>query len=840
MTSFVSATLYNRNGTRNYPLSNAVNITWTDELKGEGSFTFEFVDLNAISEGDIGKLVKFSYGDRADDYVWTGVIEKIVRVQTDERIVLQVSGRGARSLLENALIYKSGAGTSRLYTDQYVGAIMEELFDEAQARGALIEMSLGFDDTTDSNSVAWGPDQEITIEERVGATLAEVASRHADAAVDVWVDADLVLQYAVERGVDTTTQTNPVVLRIAQNAVNVTREVNGPVRNVIYTEYGNGQFVETVGTTTGTYGRRETFLSLNNVDSQVTAQNITDRTMPTLETPADSMTAEVLPEGYEPYLHYNVGDYVYVTDRFGDRYTYRVRALTISVQGENIRVVPELGTVRAQLEERLRRLIQRQEAKTAGGEASSAASASDYAAVGAEEGALTYGAEVLTYDPATGEGTADAPTIDDDPISFINGTGGYLAIGDEIVLITLTDNDPATPDVYAAIGITQRAGAVTPVQQPVGSLNPAFPLNTADLPNSMNTFRETGRLSTDYNNYMGLGADLILGAGPVVVGGGSYGNEIRAYSRNTLTSSAISVPPGGANSDYFVFSDGRLLTFTSTAIYARDPGTGAWTTHDFSGAGIDKVTTDYTNGWVWIYTAGATAPAGGPFWSFTANDAAPVARGTLGTGLTVATVDTNLRMIAHAGKLVMQHNDAETTGFRFHVKNSNDTNNFDWDHITGDYIVPTPPSATDNTRGLGVPTANGFYYLTRFTTSTPDEAAINFFDYTTGVTTSYLTGVEWSSTDLVRPWGYTVTSSGIHAISCVRPISGTNRVSLATNNLVTTQYVYDYLDDSINIYDTSPGHPVEVASNVLYFTYGGISSIGLATGDSYVFGVTLT
>jgi hypothetical protein len=63
---------------------------------------------------------------------------------------------------------------------------------------------------------------------------------------------------------------------------------------------------------------------------------------------------------------------------------------------------------------------------------------------------------------------------------------------------------------------------------------------------------------------------------------------------------------------------------------------------------------------------------------------------------------------------------------------------------------------------------------------------------------------------------------------------------LATNNLVTTQYVYDYLDDSINIYDTSPGHPVEVASNVLYFTYGGISSIGLATGDSYVFGVTLT
>jgi hypothetical protein len=834
MTYFVGATLFARNGTTPLVnLGNAINITWSDDLNGDGSFTFNFPAYNGIGESEIGNFVKFSYGPSSDSYVWTGVIEKVSQEQTDDKYVLTVSGRGARSLLENAVIYKTGAGTTRMYSNTNVGTIMKDFFDEAQARGTLGEMSLGFTDSVDSNSVSWGSEQLMTIEERVGSTLAEVASRHADAAVDVWVDQDLTLQYAIERGEDTTLRDNPVVLRIAGNAVRVNREVYGPVRNVVYTEYGTGQFVENTGSTTGTYGRRETFLSLTNIDSSTTAQLIGDRTLETLETPADSMTCEVFENLYLPYYDYNVGDYVYVTDAFGGRFKYRVRGITMTMSGENLRIVPELGTVRAQLEERLRRLIARHEAKTAGGEFSAVASASDFQSVGADVGATTYGAEVLTYDPATGIGTADAPGIDDDPITFQNGTGGYLGIGDEIVLISLTDTDPETADVYAAIGVTQRAGAQIPVNQPVGTLNPAFPLRTDTLPNELLLYSAnwndpaiTNRVGSDYYGYLGLGEDLIIG---------NNNTSITAYSRATTISHDLGVPPGGIDSICIVLTDGRLVTFDADGMYVRAAGGLSWTTHDFDGEGIKAVTADYSNGYIWIYTAGSSAPAGGPFWKFSVGDSSPVACGQLGTALTNGTAVASVRLQAGNGKLVMQFDDAETTGYRFHYKDSNNTgSNFVWNHKTDVFILEA--RSAENRHSFSTPGPSAFFY----TRVAAGEVVIDSFNYTSGVISSYLTGI--ASTGEYRHAGYLRTQSGIHVLTVVRDDgSGGEYVSLATSNLSTTQYVYTWTEyNTVNTNDEI-GAPTEVAPGIIYFYAGDAGSIGdLPPQSCYAFGVTLT
>jgi hypothetical protein len=446
--------------------------------------------------------------------------------------------------------------------------------------------------------------------------------------------------------------------------------------------------------------------------------------------------------------------------------------------------------------------------------------------------AMSYDGTVVTYTPSTGLGTATVLGISSSAINFTNGTGTFLQVGDDIVVLSLRTTT-ASPDTYVAIGITQRAGAITPVAQPVGTLDPTTPLTTSTLPNPFYAHQRDDffRVSTDYNNYLGQGIDTILGNSTASATG-----AIRGLSRNLATSFDLGVPPGGFLSDYVVFSDGRLVTFGTGGLYVRDPALGTWTTYNFGGAGVNQVTTDFSNGWIWVYTAGASASAGGPFWSFSVNDTAPVARGQLNTALVNGTLDTTVRIAADNGKLCMQFSDA--TPWRFHTKNSNDNGNFTYSHILGSPIISQ--QGANNVKGLQVPGSSDYYYLSQYTASTPDEVAINVFNYSTGVTTSYLTGIEWSGT-LLRPYGYDISTGGHHVITCVRNDAGTNRLSLATNNLVTTQYVYTYTGVA-PLAEDRIGAPTEVQPNVYYFAAGDVSSStgGFANTTSLVFGVTLT
>lgn len=449
-----------------------------------------------------------------------------------------------------------------------------------------------------------------------------------------------------------------------------------------------------------------------------------------------------------------------------------------------------------------------------------------------DEQAMSYDGTVASYVPSTGLGTANAAGISPTAINFTNGTGTFLQVGDDVVILSLRTTS-ATPDTYVAIGITQRAGAITPVAQPIATLDPSTPLSTSSLPNPFYAHQRADlfRVSTDYNNYLGQGIDTILGNSTASASGSVCG-----LSRDTSTSFDLGVPPGGFASDYVVFSDGRLITFDASGLYVRDPALGTWTTYAFGGVGVNQVTTDYSNGYIWVYTAGASASAGGPFWSFSVADAAPVGRGQLGTALTNTVLGSSVRIAADNGKLCMQYNDP--TPFRFHIKNSNDSGSFSYSHILGAPIISQQNA--NNQKGLQVPGSTDYYYLTQYTASTPDEVAINKFNYTSGVTTAYLTGIEWSST-LIRPYGYDISTAGHHVITCVRDVSGTNRLSLATNNLSTTNYVYTYTGVA-PLAEDDIGAPTEVQPNVYYFCAGDVSAStgGFGNVTSLVFGVTLT
>jgi hypothetical protein len=250
---------------------------------------------------------------------------------------------------------------------------------------------------------------------------------------------------------------------------------------------------------------------------------------------------------------------------------------------------------------------------------------------------------------------------------------------------------------------------------------------------------------------------------------------------------------------------------------------------------------------MWFYVDGIDSSSPGPFYKYAPTDSAPVAVGQLGTGISVNIPDTTVRMAAGKGKLYLQHNDAETTGYRFYYKASNTTANFAWSYKTGDFIIVNEGVSgsggpTTTTPGqFQYPVANGMWYLRNYTASTPDQIQINYFDNTDGTITSYLTGIEWAASgQILVPIGYAVTDTGLHVIPTVRYDGPDERVTLATFNLSTTSYVYTDFSRSPNLYDGQSSNVWRVADNVYEWGYGEIPG-GLGTYNGlYRYRVTLT
>jgi hypothetical protein len=368
---FTSATLFEADGdTVKAVLSNAYSKTWLDERDGDGSFevSLPYEDSLIAVPGDI---VKLSYGLTSNSYVFAGIVENVsynlAGSNGGEDREARIGGRGVRALLGNAVVYPLGTSGKRSFDDDTAGKIMRDLVEEAQARGTLTELTLGFSDTNDSNGSPFS--KTISIDESVGTSLLEVANRHVELAVDVYISPDLELRYYNNRGTDTTATLTPVTFRIGDTVSELSKEYSGPVLNTILVEYGNKKYkTENDAGSVSTYGRRETFLSVPNVTTETQVTLSTQQLLATTAAPNEGVTLSLQATDLRPYEDYNIGDYVYVVDHTGVRTKYRVSSLSISEDDAgNVSIVPELGTLRSDLTRRLNRALARLEASNAYG-----------------------------------------------------------------------------------------------------------------------------------------------------------------------------------------------------------------------------------------------------------------------------------------------------------------------------------------------------------------------------------------------------------------------------------------------------------------------------------------
>lgn len=433
--NILGVTLFNSAGTSEISRLEPLSVQWLDELDAEGSFSMQ-VSYETGDAIEIGNIIKFAFGSTSNSYVFAGVVESLTVTKTDLAKTVNINGRGIRALLADAIVYNTTSDNVRFFSAVSAGEIFKTLFDEAQVRNALPGMSLSFSDSLDSNGDAYT--ESLTLDVQVGTTLLDVSREHGELAVDVYVTPDLEVEYYNARGEDLTIVANPVVLRVGSNISELTNVVAGPIKNKVLVGSGDSGTTYTTVTdasSVSSYGVKETFISLANTTNAGQITLATDRLLLNVAEPSDGITIDLDMSAALPYIDFNVGDYVFLADDTGTRVKYRVRGLTFTQDSAgNISVVPELGTIRADLDKRLARLLNR-------GERGKAEGISDVGPiVGYTPGDLDTGGAsfdvgtVVSYDPLTGEGVID---INGDEFSFINGSGFSLNPGDELITTTI-------------------------------------------------------------------------------------------------------------------------------------------------------------------------------------------------------------------------------------------------------------------------------------------------------------------------------------------------------------------------------------------------------------------
>ncbi len=462
------------------------------------------------------------------------------------------------------------------------------------------------------------------------------------------------------------------------------------------------------------------------------------------------------------------------------------------------------------------------------------------------------GVSVLTYDAGTNVGSG----IDGDGITYIfeNGTNTYLSNGDEVVLVG--DGDGG----WIAIGVTQRTGQLIPVDQPIGFLDPTFPIvtydptNTGQLPLEILGFARDNYVNPSSGttqerlsgNSRGLGYDVagVYGAGSDLIYGmdeAGGGGSINGFSRTTSTNVALFPEHESLQA---MQPNGRAVSWSEygSNLAYRMPGDPGWT----SESGVTGTTTvtkwcfDDATGAVWGFKAIAQ-PSPTPdtieVYRLLPTDATIQSVGDMGIVPTTTSV-TLMTPSAGNGFVTFMYRDSLASQHRYYVKAAGDTSNFT---NCGTF------SAASFNPGFSDSNVN-FAQQRKMAVSALGETSYIYRDSGTG--TLHIRMIDQTAVIYDNDTGIPVPTSMVHAhthlssglVAIVATLLTTdlgdtnpNRITaaLATYNYSTT--VYQYYD--INKWSPTTG-VVGTSTLTLFIPHSGLQEVNLGE-VRYIWGNTL-
>jgi len=261
---------------------------------------------------------------------------------------MSLSGRGPLALLDDAIVWDDGSGvTTREFTTVTKASIFKTLIDEAQARGALANLTYDFTAVVDSNTVAWTDSESYKLP--VGTSLLDVARQFTetggfDFEINLVAGNFVLSAYSAGIGTD---KSATIYMRSGRNCEEVSLDERGnELRNATRVKYHSGYVTVSDGASITANRRRESLLSLEQAQTTSSAITYASAKLSNTKDPRRSIAMRVY-DGVKPYLFidYDMGDYIEL-DIKGTESRYRILGLQLDFDGTDFaHVVLELNTL---------------------------------------------------------------------------------------------------------------------------------------------------------------------------------------------------------------------------------------------------------------------------------------------------------------------------------------------------------------------------------------------------------------------------------------------------------------------------------------------------------------
>jgi len=344
---------------QNNPGSGSFTISRYDDFAGDAKYLSE--DNFVLVKLDGKSLFKWIIESRKPNYV-----------DSSEQQLIEVSGRGALSMLARAVVYPESMGNPNL--DRQLrgtaSSVLRKLILEAQERGGLTGITVDWKDDEDSLGNTFS--ETINLSFHVGTPLLEVATKFTDGLgyFDIEMTPELVLKIYKNRGMDLheTVIYRPGQAIIAhQNQSDSTKLVNE-----VLVEGGDKLLaIASHSDSQAKYGRREGYLSASNIKDGLSeyGQAYLSRTAYPMWGIQGEVTKFTDQDGntLKPFETYFIGDWIgwnidpEGSDKEGFNEILRVRGITVNEDNEtgNLSYILELHNTILEHEIRLSQKVER-------------------------------------------------------------------------------------------------------------------------------------------------------------------------------------------------------------------------------------------------------------------------------------------------------------------------------------------------------------------------------------------------------------------------------------------------------------------------------------------------
>lgn len=301
---------------------------------GSGQVTIP-LDSNAASQVTSGM---FAAGHYRGAYRSGFVIDNIDRNYTDASEeggkAMSLAGRGALAILEDGVIWSDGSSDStRTFASQSRAVIMLTLIAEAQARGALANLTCSFDTVLDSVGESWSDSETYSF--NVGATVLEVLKKLARTGIDfdLTMSSGVFVLNAYKLGIGSD-KSDTVFFRTGVNCEEVKSEERGSeIANALLVKYKGGFITVADADSMLEHRRRERMIDLSAAQTSSTATTLGAAELELSKSPKKNISLKIY-DGIGPrvFEDYALGDYI-MLDVEGVMTRYRVLGIQLDFNG---------------------------------------------------------------------------------------------------------------------------------------------------------------------------------------------------------------------------------------------------------------------------------------------------------------------------------------------------------------------------------------------------------------------------------------------------------------------------------------------------------------------------